>query len=108
MVERARNRNPEDPSATDEGHPAAPAKLPVFDYGRCKACGICAHFCPRLALEEGPGGYPQVSKPEACNACRQCERLCPDFAVELHEQAEQNPPSEGSREVCDPFLACEE
>jgi 2-oxoglutarate ferredoxin oxidoreductase subunit delta len=97
--------NPDSPGKPSQ---TKPRKLPVFDYERCKACGICAHFCPKDALEVGPDGYPRLTAPDACNACRQCERLCPDFAVDLSEGGEQGVPSEVAPEVCNAFLACEE
>lgn len=47
----------------------------------CKACGICAAFCPAKVLARDEGGYPFVQELERCTKCGLCEIRCPDFAI---------------------------
>ncbi len=49
----------------------------------CKACGICAEFCPKKVFTTDEEGRPVISHPEACSACQICEQLCPDFAIRV-------------------------
>ena len=51
----------------------------------CKACGICAAFCPRQCLSQDAEGNPVVEKAERCTGCRWCELHCPDFAICVRE-----------------------
>jgi len=47
----------------------------------CKACGICASFCPTNVLARDEAGYPYVKDAEKCINCGWCEIRCPDFAI---------------------------
>ncbi|MHB1344329.1 MAG: 4Fe-4S binding protein [Thermoleophilia bacterium] len=58
--------------------------VPDFTRERCKQCGICAHFCPKGAIELDAEKNPQLIHPEACTACKLCEYLCPDFGIRVH------------------------
>jgi 2-oxoglutarate ferredoxin oxidoreductase subunit delta len=49
----------------------------------CKACGICAAFCPRQCIELDEEGSPVVTAPERCTGCGFCEIHCPDFAISV-------------------------
>ena len=51
----------------------------------CKACGICAAFCPRQCLSLDAEGAPVVDHAERCTGCRWCELHCPDFAICVRE-----------------------
>ena len=55
----------------------------------CKACGICAAFCPRQCLSLDAEGYPVVDTSKKCAGCRWCELHCPDFAICVRELAEK-------------------
>jgi len=63
---------------------------------RCKACGLCLHFCPTgsLAYSEkfNSAGYHPVEQvaPEKCTGCRQCVLMCPDVAIEIFKVADQS------------------
>ena len=54
----------------------------------CKACGICAAFCPTGTLAVPDGEKAAVVNPEACTGCELCARLCPDLAIEIAAEAE--------------------
>ena len=54
----------------------------------CKACGICAAFCPRQCLALDPDGAPLVVDAKRCTGCRWCELHCPDFAICVRELAD--------------------
>lgn len=60
----------------------------------CKACGICAAFCPTGTLARDETGAPYVKYPEKCIRCGQCELRCPDFAITVHEKKERQPRGE--------------
>ena len=63
-------------------------KAPNIDIYKawCKACGICAAFCPAGVLERDEEGYPYVKYPEKCINCGWCEMRCPDFAITVHKK----------------------
>jgi 2-oxoglutarate ferredoxin oxidoreductase subunit delta len=54
---------------------------------RCKACGLCIHFCPKNALTQGDennamGYYVVRLKDNShCNKCGLCQIICPDVAI---------------------------
>jgi 2-oxoglutarate ferredoxin oxidoreductase subunit delta len=101
------------------GEPARPGgkRTPRFSYERCKACGICSHFCPQAALETGQDGYPELADPEVCSSCRLCERMCPDFAIYMASESEEaegggqdrrtGSGADDTAEVCHLFDPCE-
>src|SRR5512139_1103236 len=53
----------------------------------CKACGICAAFCPTHVLARDEAGYPYVKEIEKCTRCAWCEIRCPDFAITVEKAA---------------------
>jgi 2-oxoglutarate ferredoxin oxidoreductase subunit delta len=61
---------------------------------RCKACGLCMHFCPNGCLEYSPefntAGYHPARQvhPERCTGCRQCVLMCPDVAITMYRVRE--------------------
>jgi len=61
----------------------------VIDKERCKACELCAGFCPQECLKLGEemnsAGYFAVVfvKSEACKGCGLCAEMCPDMALEV-------------------------
>jgi 2-oxoglutarate ferredoxin oxidoreductase subunit delta len=57
-------------------------KIDIFKAW-CKACGICAHFCPTGVLGRDEGGYPFVQAADKCINCGWCEIRCPDFAIRV-------------------------
>jgi 2-oxoglutarate ferredoxin oxidoreductase subunit delta len=61
--------------------------LPAVDIYKawCKACGICAAFCP---ISRDEAGYPHVD-PEKCIRCGWCEIRCPDFAITVEQKNEE-------------------
>jgi 2-oxoglutarate ferredoxin oxidoreductase subunit delta len=65
-----------------------PGKV-LINEERCKGCGYCVEFCPRLVLkmsnELGPRGYylAKVEDESKCLSCGLCEVLCPEFAIQI-------------------------
>ncbi len=49
----------------------------------CKACGICAAFCPKNVFDRDDDGRPVASRAQDCIGCRLCEMRCPDFAIKV-------------------------
>jgi len=49
----------------------------------CKACGICAAFCPRHCIQLDEEGSPFVEDSSRCTGCGWCELHCPDFAISV-------------------------
>jgi 2-oxoglutarate ferredoxin oxidoreductase subunit delta len=66
----------------------------TFYSAWCKRCGICVAFCPTKALDQDPGGYPLLARPDRCTSCRMCEMLCPDLAISVGEKAGAKAPGE--------------
>jgi len=56
----------------------------------CKACGICAAFCPRECLALDDEGAPVVVDADRCTGCGWCELHCPDFAISVHRKKPQS------------------
>jgi len=52
----------------------------------CKACGICASFCPKQVIKLDKSGNPFINKPDDCIGCRFCELHCPDFAITIKDR----------------------
>lgn len=54
---------------------------------RCKGCGLCIEFCPRLVLAEATEfnakGYhpPYVLREGECVNCQICILICPEFSI---------------------------
>lgn len=55
----------------------------------CKACGICAAFCPRECIGRDEEGVPFVDDAERCTGCGWCELHCPDFAISVRPRKAQ-------------------
>jgi 2-oxoglutarate ferredoxin oxidoreductase subunit delta len=59
------------------------------DVNRCKACGLCAEFCPTHCFEPGkalnPLGYvPMRFRADSdCTGCGNCALMCPDMALKV-------------------------
>ena len=64
----------------------------------CKACGICAHFCPGGVLARDEGGYPYVKHLDKCIRCGWCEIRCPDFAITVKNKEKVRGKDAGSGE----------
>nr|WP_268745245.1 MULTISPECIES: 4Fe-4S binding protein [Thermodesulfobacterium] len=66
-----------------------------IDENRCKACGLCIHFCPKqvLAFSEKRNlqGYKIVyaKNPEACTMCGICYLVCPDIVFTKEDENEK-------------------
>lgn len=60
-----------------------------IDEKRCKACGLCAEYCPRgvigidLARIEVNGLGCAVMRGSGCIGCGICTAVCPDIAIKL-------------------------
>jgi 2-oxoglutarate ferredoxin oxidoreductase subunit delta len=73
----------------DHNPDAEPPGYIHIDRERCKGCGFCVEFCPRLVLHMGheltSKGYRLATVQDAakCLACGYCELICPEFAVKL-------------------------
>jgi len=63
----------------------------------CKACGICAAFCPTGCLARDEAGYPYVKNIEKCINCGWCEIRCPDFAITVEQKNKEG--RKGSEEL---------
>ncbi|MCX5805876.1 MAG: 4Fe-4S binding protein [Proteobacteria bacterium] len=64
----------------------------------CKACGICAAFCPTGVLARDEAGYPYVKNAEKCINCGLCEIRCPDFAITVNKKTNEHKTGEESEE----------
>lgn len=62
-------------------------KIDIY-RGWCKACGICAAFCPTDVLGKDEAGYPFVKDIDKCIQCGWCEIRCPDFAITVERKKE--------------------
>jgi 2-oxoglutarate ferredoxin oxidoreductase subunit delta len=76
--------------------PKAPKKKYVIDIypAWCKACGICAAFCPQKCISLNEEGIPVVDHGERCTGCGWCELHCPDFAISVREAVATAPQEE--------------
>lgn len=59
--------------------------------GWCKACGICAAFCPRECIGQDENGAPVVADASRCSGCGWCELHCPDFAISVRPRQGKTP-----------------
>jgi 2-oxoglutarate ferredoxin oxidoreductase subunit delta len=94
------NSDPEKEMGQPQAAAAAPAggkpaekALPEYEIDIfrdwCKACGICAAFCPRQCLDLDENGSPVVQDAKRCTGCGWCELHCPDFAISVRECPEK-------------------
>jgi 2-oxoglutarate ferredoxin oxidoreductase subunit delta len=66
----------------------------------CKACMLCADFCPRECIatsdEMNSRGFHPATfvHPERCTGCRICATMCPDVCIEVFR--EERTPSTSS------------
>ncbi len=74
--------------------------VPHIDIFRawCKACGICAHFCPTGVLGRDDSGYPFVKDINKCINCGWCEIRCPDFAITVEQKKDRKRAKHGEEE----------
>ncbi len=62
-----------------------------IDAARCKACGLCSHYCPKGCFEQPEDlnalGYRPFRFREGadCTACGVCGTVCPDLAVRIFQ-----------------------
>ena len=54
------------------------AAEPIFNKGKCKACGLCAKHCPVGAIEVTETA---ILDPARCIGCGECYAFCPEGAV---------------------------
>ena len=64
---------------------------PVLDNEKCKACGLCAVYCPEgcILVEESktPGKKKKFTPDlEFCKGCGLCAVICPAKAIEMKEE----------------------
>ena len=52
----------------------------------CKACGICADYCPKKVFDLNPEHPVTAARPQDCIGCGMCVLRCPDFALEVEKQ----------------------
>lgn len=63
----------------------------VFQEDRCKACELCAHFCPQKIISLSGrinklGYHPAaVADQDKCTSCTLCARICPDTVIEVYK-----------------------
>lgn len=70
-------------------------KQPVFQYGSCVSCGVCAQACPiscidmRFVRKQGKYLKPCPTLTDAdCLGCGLCAKACPMEAISMEEGAE--------------------
>lgn len=56
--------------------------LVKMDKETCSKCGLCAHICPKGAIEARPGQVP-VYLPQKCIGCGACMQICPTHSIEI-------------------------
>ena len=61
-----------------------------IDEAWCKACGICATYCPTGTLADAGHGEPRIVDMDLCNGCQLCVVRCPDFAVVVEQRGGDN------------------
>jgi len=80
----------------DQAEKATKPPKVLIDKERCKGCGYCVEFCPRVVLEMSeelsPKGYTlAVAADESkCLGCGLCDVLCPEFAIHLQSSDNDN------------------
>jgi pyruvate ferredoxin oxidoreductase delta subunit len=55
---------------------------PSIDLARCTKCNVCWKFCPDVAIEIAPDGYPVV-RLDYCKGCGICAEECKPRAIEM-------------------------
>lgn len=70
-------------------------KEPVFVYGACVSCGICAQACPVSCLAmtnvRKQGKYKKPCPEMAghgCTGCGICAKACPMEAIQMMEKGD--------------------
>ena len=64
----------------------------VIDEERCKACGLCIHYCPRKVIgwsqKINKRGFKpaKVERPSQCIGCGFCFLMCPEACIEVYEE----------------------
>lgn len=69
-------------------------QIPVVDYTKCAACGVCAQACPFTCLEMTKVGldvynkaYPVLASPATCTGCTLCMKACPVEVITMQALA---------------------
>ncbi len=61
----------------------------VVEEEKCKACELCAHFCPQDNLGLGEainsrGFHPvRMLADDKCTACAYCALMCPEVCIKV-------------------------
>lgn len=55
---------------------------PRIDRARCTRCNFCWKYCPDVALDLDPEGYPSLLEAH-CKGCGICAEVCPPRAIEM-------------------------
>jgi len=67
-----------------------PVPTIIIDPEKCKACELCAHFCPQGLIQLGKrmnsrGFHPAALRDKRkCTGCAQCATMCPDVAITVY------------------------
>lgn len=63
---------------------------PVLDKEKCRACGLCAAYCPEgcVLIEEIAGQKKKKYTPDLdfCKGCSLCAVVCTAKAIEMKEE----------------------
>jgi pyruvate ferredoxin oxidoreductase delta subunit len=55
---------------------------PVIDHGKCTKCGLCAIFCPDIAIKKLQDGQFEINL-DYCKGCGICANECPQKAIQM-------------------------
>jgi len=58
--------------------------IPVVDYSRCIACGMCWMVCSENAMKRSQTRFPEVDT-ACCTGCGKCSENCDLKAIEMIE-----------------------
>ena len=67
------------------------------EFQRCKACGLCVHYCPQGCFALGTelnhlGAAPvRFQEEPVCTACGICAVVCPDLALQVWKLQDAKP-----------------